>query len=572
MSSQSATMLSVGVCANIVNKRHRKDGFGTATNPENFLNQDHEEMQRYCLSQRLRFVDEMFPPDRRSIGKLDLDPADMSRIVWRRPRELVSNPRFIVDGVSRFDFGQGSVGDCWLLASIAALTFQKYVFSRVVILEQSFDEGYCGLFHFRFWRHGRWVDVVVDDKLPTINDQLIFVRSKDPTEFWPALLEKAYAKVCGSYADMNAGTPVEALVDFTGGVHICVDLSNPPADLWELMCRAGQSKALMGCGTPQGETSANTVLPNGLVQGHAYAVTGVKLVVSQGRDERLVRLFNPWGKGEWRGDWSDKSPMWGTVAPQDRELCLSVAEDGEFWMTLGDFCKYYSNLDICCECPDFLDGTSSCHWKTAVYSGRWVAGTTAGGCSQNRDSFWTNPQYRVKIDEISSECSASQGDKNMLVSLMQKPGKRFRRMVKNLHIGFYIYEVTKEYEGRKGRFPASFFNTNSAVAYTKKFVNGREVMELVSLKPGEYLIVPCSYDPNKTASFILTIVSKSETHVHAHSGGHNHELMEGEESDSYQNEHEERQALIRQLSQKYETVHAEQLQEILNYKFLEGLD
>lgn len=51
---------------------------------------------------------------------------------------------------------------------------------------------------------------------------------------------------------MNAGTPAEALVDFTGGVHICIKLSEPPSNLWDLMRRADQSKALMGCGTPQG--------------------------------------------------------------------------------------------------------------------------------------------------------------------------------------------------------------------------------------------------------------------------------------------------------------------------------
>lgn len=78
---------------------------------------------------------------------------------------------------------------------------------------------------------------------------------------WPCCV-----RVCGSYADMNAGTPVEALVDFTGGVHMCVQLSEPPADLWELMCRADQAKSLMGCGIPQGvrddHTSANCKLRN----------------------------------------------------------------------------------------------------------------------------------------------------------------------------------------------------------------------------------------------------------------------------------------------------------------------
>uniref|UniRef100_A0A3Q3G423 Calpain catalytic domain-containing protein n=1 Tax=Labrus bergylta TaxID=56723 RepID=A0A3Q3G423_9LABR len=496
-----------GVCMNIINARRKKDGYGTVVNPEKFLNQDFQQLKQYCLIRRVRFVDDMFPPDRNSIGEGLLSPTDMARVVWLRPGKLVPNPSFTVDGVSRFDFGQGLVGNCWFLASIGALTFQTYIFEQVVPLQQRYEEDYCGLFHFKFWRFGRWVDVVIDDKLPTIDGRLIFVHSTDPTEFWPALLEKAYAKVCGSYADMNAGTPAEAMVDFTGGVHVCVQLADPPHNLWELMCRAGQSKSLMGCGTPQG-TSENTVLPNGLVQGHAYTVTGVKQVMSQGTPVNLVRVWNPWGQGEWKGDWSDKSPFWQTVSPEDREMCLSVADDGEFWMTQEDFCRFYSDLDICCLCPDFLDGTSSCHWKTSFYDGRWVAGTTAGGCMNNLESFWTNPQYRVTVEKLFGECSAKQGENSMLVSLMQKPDKRNRRLVQNLHIGFSIFK----HETYKGKFPASFFSRNKAVAQTKSYMNAREVMEMMSLEPGEYLIVPSTFTPNETASFILTILSKAETH------------------------------------------------------------
>ncbi|KAM6968605.1 calpain-1 catalytic subunit-like [Tautogolabrus adspersus] len=584
-----------GVCTNIINARRKKDGNGTVVNPEKFLNQDFQQLKQYCLIRRVRYVDDMFPPDRNSIGEGLLSSTDMARVVWLRPGKLVPNPSFTVDGVSRFDFGQGLVGNCWFLASIGALTFQTYIFEQVVPLQQRYEEEYCGLFHFRFWRFGRWVDVVIDDKLPTIDGRLIFVHSKDPTEFWPALLEKAYAKVCGSYADMNAGTPAEAMVDFTGGVHISVQLTDPPPNLWELLCRAGQSKSLMGCGTPQGETSENTVLPNGLVQGHAYTVTGVKQVMSQGMPVNLVRVWNPWGQGEWKGDWSDKSPFWQTVSPEDREMCLSVADDGEFWITLEDFCRFYKDLDICCLCPDFLDGTSSCHWKTSYYDGRWVAGTTAGGCMNNLESFWTNPQYRVKVEKLLSECSAKQGENSMLVSLMQKPDKRNRRLVQNLHIGFSIFEVRKknsntlwkliycmdinrlfvmilQYETLKGKFPASFFNRNKAVAQTKSYMNAREVMEMISLEPGEYLIVPSTFTPNETASFILTILSKAETHVNENSSGHDHEHMEGEEhmETNKEPDEENKRTLFRQYSDKYEEVDAEKLQTILNQEILKG--
>ncbi|KAM9341660.1 calpain-1 catalytic subunit-like [Symphorus nematophorus] len=552
-----------GVCLNILEARHKQDGYGSHTNPEKFLNQDYQQLKQYCTIRGQRYIDDMFPPDRNSIGMGILDPSDLNRVVWLRPAKIAPKPAFVLDGISRFDFGQGVLGNCWLLASIGALTFQNHILEQVVPLKQTFDEGYCGLFHFRFWRFGRWVDVVIDDKLPTINGRLIFVHSKDENEFWPALLEKAYAKVCGSYTDMTAGTPAEAMMDFTGGVHMCIQLSDPPHNLWELMCRAGQFKSLMSCGTPQGETAANTVLPNGLVQGHAYTVTGVKQMTSQGKIVHLVRLWNPWGQGEWKGDWSDRSPLWKTVSTSDREMCLSVADDGEFWMEMEDFCKFYADLNICCLSPDFLDGDSSSHWKASTHEGRWVAGTTAGGCMNNRDSFWTNPQYQIKID---GDFSEKNGSKNMLVSLMQKPDKRNRRLAKNLHIGFSVFE----YKGQRGKFPASFFSSKAPVAQTKTYMNSRDVMEFFLLKPGEYLIVPSTFNANETASFILTILSKAETHGYENSGCQRHEPVEKVQKVTNAEDDENKKKFFRQHSDKYEEVDAEQLQRLLNEQILKG--
>ncbi|KAM7376691.1 hypothetical protein PAMP_006404 [Pampus punctatissimus] len=530
-----------GVCLNIMEARQKQDGFGSLTNPEKFFNQDFKQLQQYCLIKGVRYIDEMFPPDSTAIGNGILNPSDLAKVEWFRPAKIASNPSFVLDGVSRFDFGQGILGNCWFLASIGALTFQNHILGQVVPLEQEFNEEYCGLFHFRFWRFGRWVDVVIDDKLPTINGRLIFVHSKDENEFWPALLEKAYAKVCGSYTDMTSGTPSEAMVDFTGGVHLCMQLSEPPQNLWEMMCRSGNFSTLMSCGTPQG-------------------------VMSQGKPVKLVRLWNPWGKGEWTGNWSDRSSLWQTVSAQVREQCLSVADDGEFWMTLADFCKFYSDLDICCQCPNFLDG-SSCQWKTSMYEGRWVAGTTAGGCANNKNTFWTNPQYRIKISGNNFE---KDGEKNVLVSLMQKPDKRNRRLVQNLHIGFSIFEVTEKYQTQRGKFPATFFSSHAPVVQTKTYMNARDVMEFFMLKPGEYLIVPSTFNANETASFILTILSKSETHGYENSGETKHIPVEKLKKALDVQEVENKKTFFRQYSDKYEEVDAAQLQILLNEKVLKG--
>jgi hypothetical protein len=44
---------------------------------------------------------------------------------------------------------------------------------------QTFDKSeYFGIFHFRFYHLGDWIDVVIDDYLPTLDGNLIFAHSR----------------------------------------------------------------------------------------------------------------------------------------------------------------------------------------------------------------------------------------------------------------------------------------------------------------------------------------------------------------------------------------------------------
>ena len=84
-------------------------------------------------------------------------------------------------------------------------------------------------------------------------------------------------------------------------------------------------------------------LENGLVTKHAYGVLGSY----QGHGVQLVRVRNPWGKKqEYYGDWGDASEKWKENPEVAKEVNFKQRVDGVFWMTIQDFCKYFTLVQV----------------------------------------------------------------------------------------------------------------------------------------------------------------------------------------------------------------------------------
>lgn len=92
------------------------------------------------------FEDPEFPAD---VSSLYFTRQVDRHFEWLRPSEICRDPQFFVEGYSRFDVQQGELGDCWFLAAAANLTQDRDLFLRVVCDDNSFEENYAGIFHFR---------------------------------------------------------------------------------------------------------------------------------------------------------------------------------------------------------------------------------------------------------------------------------------------------------------------------------------------------------------------------------------------------------------------------------------
>lgn len=192
------------------------------------------------------YTDEEFPPEFTSLAnskdKEDKIPKFRNKkIEWKRASELKPNCQVFVDGVKPTDIRQGAIGNCYFLASLAALSeFPKLIAARFYTRETN----KAGIYLMSFYVNGVEYPVVVDDWMPIVNGDSVFAKTVGG-ELWVFLMEKAWAKLQGSYARTESGRPFIALPHIIGTPAWFQTHSDGEDALWKEIVKADKRKYTM---------------------------------------------------------------------------------------------------------------------------------------------------------------------------------------------------------------------------------------------------------------------------------------------------------------------------------------
>ncbi|CAJ1331613.1 unnamed protein product [Effrenium voratum] len=229
--------------------------------------------------------------------------------------------------------------------------------------------------------HGRSVALAVDEFIPCHirewwdDEGMPLFARPNGNEAWVLLLEKAFAKMLGSYTALSGGNCCSAFRAFTGeqsfvwarsegetarveGEWKKMQLASgedyfmwtpgteerrDASSLWEEVRSYDRQSFLVAC-SMRARHGQEHIREDGLVEAHAYSLLHAVDVEGQ----RLVFLRNPWGNDKrWNGRWCDGDEAWAQYPGLRRRLRPQFRNDGAFWMAWIDFQASFDFVYVC---------------------------------------------------------------------------------------------------------------------------------------------------------------------------------------------------------------------------------
>jgi len=217
------------------------------------------------------YQDWKFPADNSSWyrgGQPNEDSSAEAPSKWRRLLEgFIGKPYHSADAASGnlmpFEgrVYQGALEDFYLVAGMQAVAMKPQLIANVFV-NMDHSDPKLGLFIIRLYKHGQWHHVDIDDALPydRHDSPLCCTGEFFPSCGWASLIEKAYAKLHGSWEGLGGGGHVEeVMADLTGGCASRFGTTDVAQDRLFQYLEVMQQWCVFGCNIDEAECSKRNV-------------------------------------------------------------------------------------------------------------------------------------------------------------------------------------------------------------------------------------------------------------------------------------------------------------------------
>lgn len=302
------------------------------------------QLYKNCRDKNIDFEDKEFPPNDQSLNFR----VGGRQIVWRRIKDLKKDAVMCENGIRPADIQQGNIGDCYFLAAISALAEEP---SRIQnIFYDNFELNGVGIYKLIVNFEGCPTEIVIDDYIPVFasTERPVFCKPNG-REVWVMLLEKAWAKIKGSYGEISSGCPHEVLNTFSVAPCFYYQIHDSLGQdyenlVWEQLLK-GAAYNFPICAGSKPTPSIEGIRPQ-----HTYTILDCDDVKSGGRLHRIMRMRNPWGQTEYTGFASEADAKFWSQAPPEAKAKLIPSggvDDGDFAIPFSEFLKNFESVDVC---------------------------------------------------------------------------------------------------------------------------------------------------------------------------------------------------------------------------------
>ena len=252
-----------------------------------------------------------------------------SRYEYKSISSINKNYKIFENKINCTNVEQGELGTCYFLETLSTLSNFGHLLYQLFPKEKINSEGLYEICLFDTDKK-KWIKVLVDDYFVFFKDTDTFAFCQPVNDcLYSCFLEKAYAKIKGSYVDINGSYMCDAFEALTGFKSFMIETKQLNEKIYNYIYNKIDDGYLFSCCT----------------RDHAYSI----ISILDDKSNKIFQVRNPWNflpkeDLEMYNSFFEKNPKYKR---KDVQKDKEKEETGIFFVNKEGLQKYFRKIGVC---------------------------------------------------------------------------------------------------------------------------------------------------------------------------------------------------------------------------------